>query len=85
MKNAGLSMAIVGVWTVCLSVGSEPIVIKAGIVGLVVLVVGLAMVLYQSYRDEEEEEQESQRRRTFHNWLYTTDLKETGRDETGRI
>ena len=52
---------------------------------LVVLVVGLAMVLYQSYREEEEKEQEFQRRRTFHNWLYTTDLKEAGRDETERV
>ena len=68
-------MAIAGVWTVCLSVGSEPIAIKAGIIGLVVLVVGLAMVLYQSYRDEEAAEIKGRRERLFRTWRDDTDLR----------
>ena len=45
MKNAGMTAALTGVFTVCMAVGSEPIAVKVGIVGLVIMVVGLAMVL----------------------------------------
>lgn len=76
MKNAGLSMTIIGVWTVCMAIGSEPIALKTGIAGLLVLIVGLAMVLYQSYREEEVKNQERQRRKMFRKWADTTNLKE---------
>lgn len=75
MRNKGMAAALAGVFTVCLAVGSEPIAVKAGIVGLVVLVVGLAMVLYQSYREEEAAEIERRRKRLFRTWEKETDLK----------
>lgn len=81
MKNAGLSMAIAGVWTVCMAIGSEPIAVKTGIAGLLILIVGLAMVLYQSYREEENRNQERQRRKMFRKWVDTTNLKEGRRCE----
>lgn len=75
MKNTGMAAALAGVFTVCMAVGSEPIAVKAGIVGLVILVVGLAMVLYQSYREEEAAEIEKRRKRLFRTWEKETDLK----------
>ena len=75
MKNTGMAAALAGVFTVCMAVGSEPIAVKAGIVGLVVLVVGLAMVLYQSYREEEAAEIEKRRKRLFRTWAKETDLR----------
>ena len=75
MKNAGMTAALTGVFTVCMAVGSEPIAVKVGIVGLVIMVVGLAMVLYQSYREEEAAEIESRRKRLFRTWEKETDLK----------
>lgn len=75
MKNTGMGLTITGVWTVCMAVGSEPIAVKAGIVGLVILVVGLAMVLYQSYREEEAAEIERRRKRLFRTWAKETDLR----------
>ena len=75
MKNAGMTAALAGVFSVCMAVGSEPIAVKAGIAGLVVLVVGLAMVLYQSYREEESAEIERRRKRLFRTWEKETDLK----------
>lgn len=75
MKNAGMTAALAGVFTVCMAVGSEPIAVKVGIVGLVILVVGLAMVLYQSYREEEAAEIEKRRKRLFRTWEKETDLK----------
>ena len=75
MKNAGMTAALAGVFSVCMAVGSEPIAVKAGIAGLVVLVVGLAMVLYQSYREEESAEIERRRKRLFRTWAKETDLK----------
>lgn len=75
MKNAGMTAALAGVFSVCMAVGSEPIAVEAGIVGLVILVVGLAMVLYQSYRDEEESEIRRRRKRLFRHWVERTDLR----------
>lgn len=75
MKNAGIAAALVGVFTVCMAVGSEPIAVKAGIAGLVILVAGLAMILYQSYREEEAAEIERRRKRFFRTWAKETDLR----------
>lgn len=75
MKNAGMAAALAGTFTVCMAVGSEPIAVKAGIVGLVILVVGLAMVLYQSYLEEEAAEIEKRRKRLFRTWAKETDLR----------
>lgn len=74
MKNAGMAAALTGVFTVCMAVGSEPIAVEAGIAGLVILVVGLAMVLYQSYREEEAAEIERRRKKLFRTWAKETDL-----------
>lgn len=81
MKNKGMCLAIAGIWIVCMAVGSEPIAVKAGIAGLLILIVGLAMVLYQSYREEEIRNQERQRRKMFRKWVDTTNLKEGRRCE----
>lgn len=81
MRNTGMGLTLLGVWTVCLAVGSEPIAVKAGIAGLVILVAGLAMVLYQSYQEEEIRNQERQRRKMFRKWVDTTNLKEGQRCE----
>ena len=75
MKNKGMCLAIAGIWIVCMAVGSEPIAVKAGIVGLVILVVGLAMVLYQSYQEEEAAEIERRRKKLFRTWAKETDLR----------
>lgn len=75
MKNTGMAAALAGVFTVCMAVGSEPIAVKAGIAGLAILVVGLAMVLYQSYREEEAAEIEKRRKRLFRTWAKETDLR----------
>ena len=75
MKNKGMCLAIAGIWIVCMAVGSEPITVKTGIAGLVILVVGLAMVLYQSYREEEAAEIEKRRKRLFRTWAKETDLR----------
>lgn len=84
MRNKGMAAALTGVFTVCLAVGSDPIAVKAGIVGLVILVVGLAMVLYQSYREEEEAEIERRRKKLFRTWAKETDLrKELENEEAG--
>ncbi len=90
MKNTGMAAALAGVFTVCMAVGSEPIAVKVGIAGLVILVAGLAMVLYQSYREEElaeERRMEEKRRRRqqekrdamFQKWKTATKLKEGSR------
>lgn len=75
MRNKGMGLAVAGVWTVCMAVGSEPIAVKAGIAGLVILVVGLAMVLYQSYCEEEAAEIERRRKRLFRTWKNETNLR----------
>ena len=81
MKNKGMCLAIAGIWIVCMAVGSEPIAVKVGIVGLVIMVIGLAMVLYQSYQEEEIRNHERQRRKMFRKWVDTTNLKEGRRCE----
>ena len=75
MKNKGMCLAIAGIWIVCMAVGSEPITVKTGVAGLVILVVGLAMVLYQSYREEEAAEIERRRKKLFRTWEKETNLK----------
>ncbi len=90
MRNKGMALVVAGVFTVCMAVGSEPIAVKVGIAGLVILVAGLAMVLYQSYREEElaeERRMEEKRRRRqqekrdamFQKWKTATKLKEGSR------
>ena len=85
-----MALVVAGVFTVCMAVGSEPIAVKVGIAGLVILVAGLAMVLYQSYREEElaeERRMEEKRRRRqqekrdamFQKWKTATKLKEGSR------
>ena len=75
MKNTGMAAALAGVFTVCMAVGSEPVAVKVGIVGLVIMVVGLAMVLYQSYLEEEAAEIRRRRKRLFRHWVDNTDLR----------
>ena len=75
MKNAGMAAALAGGFTTCLAVGSQPMSFQAGAVGIALTVIGLAMVLYQSYRDEETAEIQERRERLFQNWRDETDLR----------
>ena len=75
MKNTGMAAALAGVFTTCLAVGSQPMSFQAGAVGIALTVIGLAMVLYQSYRDEETAEIQERRERLFQNWRDETDLR----------
>lgn len=90
MKNGGFGLAVTGVWTVCMAVGAEPMALEFGGVGILMTVIGLAMVLYQSYREEElaeERRMEEKRRRRqqekqdamFQKWKTSTNLKEGSR------
>lgn len=75
MKNAGMAAALAGVFTICLAVGSQPMSFQAGAAGIALTVIGLAMILYQSYRDEETAEIQERRERLFQNWRDETDLR----------
>ena len=75
MKNTGMAAALAGTFTVCLAVSADPLAIKTGIAGILIMVIGLAMVLYQSYRDEEEAEIKGRRERLFRTWRDDTDLR----------
>ena len=75
MKNTGMAAALAGTFTVCLAVSADPLAIKTGIVGILIMVIGLAMVLYQSYRDEEAAEIKGRRERLFRTWRNDTDLR----------
>lgn len=75
MKNTGMAAALAGVFTTCLAVSADPLAIKTGIAGILIMVIGLAMVLYQSYRDEEAAEIQDRRERLFRTWRNETDLK----------
>ena len=75
MKNTGMAAALAGTFTVCLAVSADPLAIKTGIAGILIMVIGLAMVLYQSYRDEEEAEIKDRRERLFRTWRNDTDLR----------
>ena len=75
MKNAGMAVALAGTFTVCLAVSADPLAVKTGIVGILIMVIGLAMVLYQSYRDEEATEIQDRRERLFRTWHNDTDLR----------
>ena len=75
MKNAGMAAALAGPFTVCLAVSADPLAIKTGIAGILIMVIGLAMVLYQSYRDEEAAEIQNRRERLFRIWRDETDLR----------
>ncbi|HJC16024.1 MAG TPA: hypothetical protein H9705_09460 [Candidatus Fusicatenibacter intestinigallinarum] len=75
MKNAGMAAALAGTFTVCLAVSADPLAVKIGIVGILIMVIGLAMVLYQSYRDEEAAEIQNRRERLFRIWRDETDLR----------
>ena len=75
MKNTGMAAALAGTFTVCLAVSADPLAVKTGIVGILIMVIGLAMVLYQSYRDEEAAEIQNRRERLFRIWRDETDLR----------
>lgn len=75
MKNAGMAAALIGTFTVCMAVSADPLAIKTGIAGILIMVIGLAMVLYQSYRDEEAAEIQDRRERLFRTWRNDTDLR----------
>lgn len=75
MKNTGMAAALAGIFTVCMAVSADPLAIKTGIAGILIMVIGLAMVLYQSYREEEAAEIERRRKRLFRTWEKETDLK----------
>lgn len=75
MKNTGMAAALAGTFTVCLAVSADPLAIKTGIVGILIMVIGLAMVLYQSYREEEAAEIQDRRERLFRTWRNDTDLR----------
>lgn len=75
MKNGGFGLAVTGVWTVCMAVGAEPMALEFGGVGILMTVIGLAMVLYQSYQDEEAAEIKGRRKRLFRTWHDDTDLR----------
>lgn len=75
MKNAGMAAALAGVFTVCMTVGSEPMSFQVGAAGIALTVIGLAMVLYQSYREEEAAEIERRRKKLFRTWKNETDLR----------
>ncbi len=75
MKNAGIAAALIGTFTVCMAVSADPLAIKTGIAGILIMVIGLAMVLYQSYRDEEAAEIQNRRERLFRIWRDETDLR----------
>lgn len=75
MKNAGMTTALAGTFTVCLAIGSQPMSFQAGAAGIVLTVIGLAMVLYQSYCEEEAAEIERRRKKLFRTWAKETDLK----------
>ena len=75
MKNTGMAAALAGVFTTCLAVGSQPMSFQAGAVGIALTVIGLAMILYQSYRDEEAAEIQDRRERLFRIWRDDTDLR----------
>lgn len=75
MKNAGMSAALIGTFTVCMAVSADPLAIKTGIAGILIMVIGLAMVLYQSYCEEEAAEIERRRKKLFRTWAKETDLR----------
>ena len=75
MKNTGMAAALAGTFTVCMAVSADPLAIKTGIAGILIMVIGLAMVLYQSYRDEEAAEIERRRKKLFRTWKNETDLR----------
>ena len=75
MKNTGMAAALAGTFTVCMAVSADPLAIKTGIAGILIMVIGLAMVLYQSYRDEEAAEIQNRRERLFRIWRDDTDLR----------
>lgn len=75
MKNTGMAAALAGVFTTCLAVGSQPMSFQVGAAGIVLTVIGLAMVLYQSYREEEAAEIERRRKKLFRTWAKETDLR----------
>lgn len=75
MKNAGMAAALTGVFTTCLAVGSQPMSFQVGVAGIALTVIGLAMVLYQSYRDEEAAEIRDRREKLFRTWRDDTDLR----------
>ena len=75
MKNTGMAAALAGVFTTCLAVGSQPMSFQVGAAGIALTVIGLTMVLYQSYRDEEVAEIQDRRERLFRTWRDDTDLR----------
>lgn len=75
MQKAGVSIAAVGTLVGWVAVNMEPIGIVAGAIAICLIMVGLAMVLYQSYLDDEAAEMERRRKKLFRTWAKETDLR----------
>ena len=75
MKNAGMAIALIGTFTICMAVSADPLAVKTGIAGILIMVIGLTMILYQSYQDEETDEIQDRRERLFRTWHDDTDLR----------
>lgn len=82
MREVGFSAIAVGILTIWVAVNTEPLNLPIGGAGLLMLVTGMAMILYLSYRQEELEAERMIRKMeqkkkdaTFRKWMETTDLK----------
>lgn len=75
MQKAGVSIAAVGILVGWVAVNMEPIGIVAGAIAIFLIMAGLSMVLYQSYREEEAAEIERRRKKLFRTWAKETDLR----------
>lgn len=75
MQKAGVSIAAVGTLVGWVAVNMEPVGIVAGAIGIFLIMVGLSMVLYQSYLDDEAAEMEKRRKKLFRTWADKTDLR----------
>lgn len=87
MKKTGIILSAAGILTGWVGVNMEPCSLTVCGAGILMLVLGLALILYQNYREEElAEEQllkEKRRRRQqekrdamFQAWKTSTNLKE---------
>lgn len=82
MRKKGLSVTAVGILAIWAAANTEPLNFPIGGAGLLILVTGMAMILYQSYKQEELEAERliwkiEQRKKDamFRKWVETTDLK----------
>lgn len=82
MREVGFSATAVGILTIWAAANTESLNLPIGGAGFLLLVIGMAMILYQSYREEELEAERlirkiEQRKKDamFRKWMETTDLK----------